>query len=294
MPRLIVNADDFGLTPGVNQAVVDLHVAGALTSATLMAAAPYFSQAVALAKQHSTLGVGCHVVLLDGVPLSPPAEISTLLDHNASLPAFRSTLGHFVRDLLLGRIESRHIYIETAAQIRHLQAHGVTVTHVDTHKHTHMFPQVLEPVLRAARDCGVCAIRNPFEPGWSTRRTPHASTLRRMEVRVLHTLHSQFVKQAHRHELATTDGSLGVLATGTLDAQSIRAILKNIPEGTWELVCHPAYVDAQLREARTRLIESRQVETDALKETLSRGAASSTSSAFAGLARIHFGDLLSK
>ncbi len=293
MPRLIVNADDFGLTPGVNQAVVDLHVAGALTSATLMAAAPFFAQAATLAQQHPTLGVGCHVVLLDGVPLSPPEKISTLLDRDVSLPAFRSTLGNFVRDLLLRRVDPQHIYTEAVAQIRHLQTHGIPVTHVDTHKHTHMFPQVLEPVLRAAWDCGVRAIRNPFEPRWCTHSTPGASTLRRIEVHTLHTLRSRFVKQTHQQGLATTDGSLGVLATGTLDATAIRAILKNLPEGTWELVCHPAYVDAELRAAHTRLIESRQVEIDALLETLSPIPTSSIAPVIAKLSQIHFGELLS-
>ncbi len=284
---MIVNADDFGLTPGVNQAVVELHQTGALTSATLMANAPCFEQAVALSTQHPALGIGCHIVLVDGTPVSRPDEISTLLDPQSPAPAFRASLGHFVRDLLLGRIQARHIQLEAEAQIRRLQAHGLAVTHCDTHKHTHMFPRVLEPVLQAVRACNVRAIRNPFEPAWSILKTPGASVVRRLEVQFLHTLHSHFSSKVRALGLATTDGSLGVLATGTLDGTTIQSILKFLPEGTWELVCHPAYVDAELRATRTRLIDSREVELDALRTTLSGDLGD-----FSSLPRIHFGDLV--
>ena len=268
MRRLIINADDFGLTPGVNQAVIDLHQASALTSTTLMAASACFQPAVDLAKQNTSLGAGCHVVLVDGTPLSAPEKISTLLDPASRVPAFRPTLMHFVQDLLLGRIDTRHIQLEAAAQIQHLQSSGIRVTHVDTHKHTHMFPRVLEPVIRAARVCGVHGIRNPFEPEWSVNATPRASTLRRLEVQLLRTMRPQFLALVREYEMATTDGCLGVLATGTLDAAAINAILDRMPPGTWELVCHPAYVDAELRATRTRLIDSRMVEVQALQATL--------------------------
>lgn len=289
MSRLIVNADDFGLTPGINQAVVDLHQAGALTSTTLMATAPCFEQAVALAAQHPHLGVGCHIILVDGTPISSPDTISTLLDPHSPVPAFRDTLGHFVRDVMLGRIEPRHIQAEAAAQMRHLQAHGVAVTHFDTHKHTHMFPRVLQPVLQAARECDVRCVRNPFEPAWSTEKTPKASALRRIEVQMLRVMRSQFLSRTRAAGLSTTDGSLGVLATGTLDAQTVQSILKALPAGTWELVCHPAYVDDALRVTRTRLIDSRQREVTALLTTLSQAAAE-----FTNLQRIHFGDLINQ
>ena len=90
-----MNADDLGLTGGINRAVVDLHRAGALTSTTLMAAAPQFDEAVALAKQHSRLGVGCHIVLVDGVPIAEPASITSLLDSAQGPTSFRHALGDF-------------------------------------------------------------------------------------------------------------------------------------------------------------------------------------------------------
>jgi predicted glycoside hydrolase/deacetylase ChbG (UPF0249 family) len=78
--RLIVNADDFGLTSGVNRAIVELHQAGVLTSTTLMARAAATDEAIALALANRSLGVGCHVVLVDGKPVLPPHEIPTLID----------------------------------------------------------------------------------------------------------------------------------------------------------------------------------------------------------------------
>jgi chitin disaccharide deacetylase len=263
--RLIVNADDFGLTFGINRAIRDLHVVGALTSATVMAASPRFDDAAALARECPTLAVGCHIVLLDGTPAGDPASVSSLLDSSNGKREFRPTMGHFVRDLALGRIASVEIEREAAAQIRRVQRAGLPVTHVDTHKHTHIFPPVLKAVLRAAASCGVRAIRNPFEPAWSVDATPNANFIRRSEVQTLRIFRHNFQHRVREHGFATTNGCLGVLATGTLNEQSLRSILTRMSDGTWELVCHPAYMDDELRGARTRLQESRAVELDALE-----------------------------
>lgn len=265
MRRLIVNADDFGLTDGIDRAVLELHRAGALHSATLMAAGPRFAEAVELAKRTRGLGVGCHVVLVDGEPVAEPESIPTLLARPTDgRPKFRATLGAFVRDLMVGRIARDEMEREAAAQIARLEQAGLNVTHIDTHKHTHMFPAVLDAVTRAAGRCGVCAVRNPFEPGWSLAATPRSGLLRRMQVRALGSFRQHFLRTASERGLATTDGAVGVLATGTLDEATLRAIVNRMPAGTWELVCHPAYVDQELRQTRTRLKESRAVELAAL------------------------------
>jgi predicted glycoside hydrolase/deacetylase ChbG (UPF0249 family) len=258
---LIINADDFGLTPGVNRSVVELQEAGALTSATLMATANAFREAVATTSEYPQLGVGCHVVLVDGRPALPPGEIPGL---TADSGAFRPSLGPFIRDLMRGKISEAEIEAEAAAQIRHLQAAGIRITHVDTHKHTHMFVRVLRPLLRAAQACGVCAIRNPFEPEWATSAAPNASAGRRWQVRLLRARRRAFFRLVGEAGLATTDGAIGVLATGILDTRILRQMLSLMPPGTWELVCHPGYVDAALDGVRTRLRESRAMEHDAL------------------------------
>jgi predicted glycoside hydrolase/deacetylase ChbG (UPF0249 family) len=270
--HLILNADDFGLTPGVNQSIVELNRAGVLTSATLMATAAHFGAAAAesVARPHSghtPLGIGCHVVLVDGASSLPHSEIPSL-----TLPSgrFRPTLGSFVYDLMRGSIPEAEIELEAISQIRMLQAAGVRVTHLDTHKHTHMFARVLRPLLRAARLCGIHAIRNPFEPDWSVAATPNAPLVRRLQVQLLRTQQRQFLQQVRRAGLATTDGALGVLATGTLDGATLDRLLARMPEGRWEMVCHPAYYDQELESVGTRLRESRATEHAALLETMQR------------------------
>ena len=266
--RLIVNADDFGLTDGINRAVRDLHRLGALTSTTLMATAPRFLEAVEISRQQKHLGIGCHVVLVDGTSVANPAAIPTLLDSSSDRgesPRFRTTLGEFVRDLYLGRIASSHIEQEAIAQIQRLQQAGIAVTHVDTHKHTHMFPRVLKGVMRAAQACNIRAIRNPFEPAWSVTATPGAGLVRAWQVRLLGTLRHSFWTLIRQQEFTTTDGCVGVAATGTLNEITLRALLDRMPAGTFELVCHPAYMDEELMATRTRLQQSRQIELDALQ-----------------------------
>lgn len=269
MKRLIVNADDFGMTPGINDAVVELNREGALSSATLMAAGAYFAPAVHLAFVQTSLAVGCHVVLVDGSPVLPAREIPSLINpRNPASARFRPALGAFLSDLMRGRIREAEIEAETIAQIRRIQSSGLRVTHLDTHKHTHMFRRVLRPLLRAARQCEIKAVRNPFEPSWSLSRTPEAGAFRRFQVHALRTQRAFFKKLARIHGIATTDGAIGVLATGTLDAAGLRKLLHGMPDGSWELVCHPGYRDSTLEKAHTRLRASREIERKALLEVI--------------------------
>jgi predicted glycoside hydrolase/deacetylase ChbG (UPF0249 family) len=267
---LLVNADDFGLTPGVNRSIAELHRAGALSSATLMATGAFFDDAVATAHANPTLEVGCHILLVDGTPALPPRKIPTLCPNGES---FRPTLTAFLRDLFTFRIDSAEITAEATAQIRRLQDAGLRVSHIDTHKHTHLFSGILRPLLAAARACRIAAIRNPFEPAWSLRATRGSATrLRRIAVVALQSQHRAFQRAVHDSGLATTSGTLGVLATGASDIPAtLRTLLTTIPSDpsqTWELVCHPGYPDAALDQVRTRLRASRAQEHAALLELL--------------------------
>lgn len=263
MSRLIVNADDFGLTAGVNRAIMELAAAGTLTSATLMARAAATSNAIELARSAPSLGVGCHVVLVDGEPVLPPEQIPTLIAPGTG--RFLPTLGAFLARLFAGHIRAADIEAEATAQIALLRNHGLMLTHIDTHKHTHLFPAVLRPVLCAARAAGIRAIRNPFEPAWCVSATSNAPPLRRAQVRLLRSFQPAFRRIVREFEFATTDGTLGVLATGTLDAAVLSTLLHGLPAGTWELVTHPGYNDADLARIRTRLRASRQQELSALR-----------------------------
>jgi len=262
--RLIVNADDFGLTAGINRAVVEAHTRGIVTSSTLMANGPAFEDAVRSAKTVPGLSVGCHVVLIDGQPVLEAERLPSLTAAYSGGARFRDGIKSFATRALTGRMNPAEVESEAGAQIRRLQSAGVSVSHVDTHKHAHLFPAVLRPLLRAARVCGVPAIRNPFGP----RKPMKSSELlkrpslwtRYAEVRILRTLAVKFSDAAKREGLVTPDGTLGVIVTGALDEEMFRGIAAIIPEGTWEFVCHPGYNDDDLRAARTRLRESRETE----------------------------------
>ena len=262
--RLIINADDFGLTEGINRAILELNAADVLPSATLMATGPAFREAAHAAFKQPTLGVGCHVVLVDGVSVLHPSELPTL----APGGRLRSQLSTFMVDIFGGRIALAEIEREAIAQIRQVQSAGITVTHLDTHKHTHMFPRVLTPLIRAAHACGVPAIRNPFEPDWSLQLTHKAPTARRLQVRTLRLFREQFLRAVRAARLRTPDGALGVLATGTFDKHYVLRLLHNMPPGTWELVCHPGFIDDALAQAGTRLVATRELERRSLLDAL--------------------------
>ena len=264
MRRLIINADDFGLTPGVNRAIVEAHENGVVSSATLMANGQAFAQAVSLAQSTPRLGVGCHVVLVDGAPLLPQTQVHSLLDgsgNSAGDARFREGISKFGALAMLGRLAADEIEAEATAQIRKLQASGIPVTHLDSHKHTHLFPHVLRPLLRAAQRCGVRAIRNPFERIQGSQLAASPSLWRRWtEVGVLRSFARQFREAVQQAGIATPDGTLAIVATGALNHRLLRLMVENLPEGTWELVCHPGYNDADLQGIRTRLRQSREQE----------------------------------
>lgn len=176
MARLIINADDFGLTRGVNHAVEELHRAGALTSTTLMATGPAFDDAVEVAHANPTLGVGCHIVLTDGLPVSTPESIPSLIGPDGK--SFRPSLIDFLQALLRGKIREEDIRREALAQIQKLQGVGIKPTHLDTHKHTHLFPAICRPIkpcrakLNSRDSPAVRAAVEPCSRPWETSSPP--------------------------------------------------------------------------------------------------------------------------
>ena len=271
MRRLIINADDFGLTSGVNRGILESHQSGVVTSSTLMACGAQFQEGVALALQVPRLSVGCHVVLVDGAPVLSVEQLSSLAIAG-SPPRFRVSLIGFAGRAAAGRLDQEQIEQEVTAQIQKLQAAGIDVSHLDSHKHTHMFPVVLRGMLRAAKNCGVRAIRNPFEPlvfakvgGWK----------RQFQLRILQRYRATFRNKLANAAMVTPDGCIGIAVTGGLTLAAFQSLIENLPEGTWELVSHPGYIDEDLDEIKTRLRASREKElailtSAAAKESLRR------------------------
>jgi chitin disaccharide deacetylase len=283
--KLIVNADDFGLTAGVNRGIVESSSGGVVSSTTLMANGPAFEDAVVAARSVPNLSVGCHVVLVDGTPVSPPDTVETLLAVRSAEPGkFYSSLSAFAARAMLGGFDRDQLVTEITAQIRKIQAAGIHVTHLDSHKHAHIFPEILTALLRAARICGVRAIRNPIVPvkAMPAKQFKNKRDLwkRYGQVRALHTFSRPFHQRTKRAGLLTPDGVIGVIETGSREALKdtfkddskvnsnhdsgysslLRQTLSNLPEGTWEFVCHPGYSDDALRATHTRLLDSRDEE----------------------------------
>jgi predicted glycoside hydrolase/deacetylase ChbG (UPF0249 family) len=223
------------------------------------------ADAIRLALEQPDLSVGCHVVLIDGMPLLDPPSIDTLVVYHQH---FRDSLPGFAAAAISRRIDPQHIEAEAIAQITSLQKSGIAVTHFDTHKHTHIFPSVLRPLLRAAKKCGIAALRNPFGPRLpfslpAIRNRPNLWK-RFLEVRLLRAFSSNFRESVRHAGMNAPDGTFGVISTGSLDLELFLAIIDYIPDGTWEFVCHPGYCDAELETVKTRLRQSRQQELTVL------------------------------
>ena len=202
--------------------------------------------------------------MADGSPLLSADRVTSLMDpYNPG--HFRQGISGFAVRAMAGRLDAGEIEAEASAQIRKVQSAGIVVSHIDTHKHTHMFPQVLRPLLRAAQACGIRAIRNPF--GWmafSWIANRPKLWQRYGQVKVLNLLAGKFQQAVADAGILTTDGSVGVVATGTLDDRALHFILETLPEGTWEFVAHPGYNDVDLAGIQTRLRESREMERQIL------------------------------
>ena len=239
MKRLVVNADDFGFTRDVNQGILETHRNGILTATTLMATGDAFDDAVVLAKENPTLDIGCHLVLVGSPGL--PASVPQLL-----------------QAIALGRIQ---IYEELAAQVRKILDAGLTPTHLDTHKHTHLLPPVLDAVARISEEFKIPWVRRPFDLPIHSRRP---GMVTRAVSGTFGVVRGRFERELTRRGCRSTDHFAGFQITGNYDARELAALIRTLPEGSTELMCHPGICTAELRAASTRLKESRERELRAL------------------------------
>lgn len=246
--KLVVNADDFGFTPDVNQGILEAHTRGVLTATTLMANGAAFQDAVQRAREAPALDIGCHLVLIGG---------NSVLT-GRPLPANAGSL--------LGALASRRIgvYQELRAQVERILDTGIQPTHLDTHKHTHIVPEVLEAVARLGEEFRIRWIRRPFDfplqAAWS-KAVPFPV---RLTSRALGLLRGRFRRVLEKRHCRATDHFAGFQVTGRFRTRELLDLLSLIPIGSTELMCHPGRCGPPLRAARTRLKESREAELEAL------------------------------
>jgi hopanoid biosynthesis associated protein HpnK len=290
MKRLIINADDFGLTEGVNHGVLKAHQGGIVTSTTLLANGAAFESAVALALAAPGLGVGVHLNLSQGRPVADASRVASLLNRDG---CFSGGPPGLLSSVLFGKLNRAELEREWRAQIEKVRGAGIAITHLDGHKHVHMLPGVFPIVVRLAREYGIPAVRlaieRPASLGRLLRRNGGAATrLIRQRVRA-HALAALAIgcrKQLRQARIHSTAYFYGITQTGFLDRAELEAILRNLPEDTSELMCHPGYADGVLRQAGTRLVEQRERELDALTRPETRNLVAAL-----GIRLIHYGQL---
>lgn len=273
MKRLIVNADDFGLTAGVNRGIVEGHQRGIVTSATLMANGAAFEEAVGLAQENPNLGVGCHLVLVGGNCVAGRSEIPLIADAEGKLPA---DLPRLLAKLALGKKIVPLVAAEFRAQVAKIRNAGIVPTHLDTHKHTHCHPRVMEALAKVAEEFGIRCVRKPFEdvvdslgPTGGRRSPKLTQRIAALAARGGKRSFDRFVQQ---HKLRTPGRFYGVSMTGRLCPSAVLAILEGMGEGTSELMCHPGYSDGELNNSGTRLRSEREGELRALVDEEVRNA----------------------
>jgi predicted glycoside hydrolase/deacetylase ChbG (UPF0249 family) len=236
LKRLAINADDFGFTSDVNAGIVRAHREGVLTSTTLMANGAAFEDAVRLAFETPALDIGCHLVLVQGRSLAD----------GEPLP---QTLRDLIVSLARGNLD---IYREFRAQIEKILAAGITLTHLDSHKHTHLLPGVFRVVVRLAHEFSIPYVRLPLD-----------STVRFAKLPCV--LANRYYRRLARNtNVRMTDHFMGFRLTGSLTEDSFASALASLPDGATEFMCHPGLLGPELSHAPTRLKESRVREFEAL------------------------------
>jgi len=270
MKNLIVNADDLGWTEGVNRGIAEAHANGIVTSASILANGAAFVSGVELALSREGLGVGVHLNLSDGAPMAPRELVTTLLNDDGEFAGGTEAILMKLarRAIVLSEVEQ-----EWDAQITRVREFGITPTHLDGHKHVHMLPGLFEVALRLAKRHQIGAIRvshedSPLRTALAAGENQHAAMVLKqgVQARGLKLLARDAREQAERAGIATADYFCGIAQTGELTREGVANLLRGLPEGTTELMCHPGYVDEDLRKSETRLQDSRRVEVEILTD----------------------------
>jgi chitin disaccharide deacetylase len=263
MRRLVINADDLGLTVGVNDGIFDAHDHGILTSASLFAGAPATSDAIRRARSRPSLGVGVHLALVDGTPTLSPHRIPTLVEGDGR---FRRSWKPFIVACLRGKVSLAEVELELTAQVERLRSEGIRLTHLDAHKHVHAYPPVFAIVARLAGRFGIPVVRVPYERWAPIRGDAETSGTRRLQM-LLNAAMLPWARRDYRIAGAydvRTPNFVGRIHTGVLSPAALAGVVRALQPGVTELMVHPGYADDELERTGTRLLASRQKELDLL------------------------------
>jgi hopanoid biosynthesis associated protein HpnK len=262
--RLIINADDFGLSHEVNSAVIRAHTEGVLTTASLMVNEDGFGEAVELARRHPRLGVGLHLSLVCGRSALCQSEIPNLIEAQQRFPNCPLSAGikFFFDPRCRGQLER-----EVTAQFEKFFGTGLTLDHVNGHLHFHLHPAVFGIVMKHARRWNVRQVRLTRDPFWVNARLGRG----RWAYRVSHAVIFALLSARSRGMLAKTNirhtrNVYGLLQHGLVDEGFVAGLLTNLPAGDSELYSHPSLtqfkheLDALLSPKVREIIAGRAIE----------------------------------
>ncbi len=248
MKRLIINADDFGWSDGINRGIIDAFEKGVVTSASLMANGAAFEDAVIRAKNHPRLGVGVHLNVYRLRPTLPTERVKSLINSDGQ---FLASVPAVVWRLLTNRFQLTEVEAEFRNQIELVLKTGLKPDHLNTEKHLHMWPSLFQIVIRLAQEYRIPAVRRVKEP---------LSFSKSFLLTLLGNYNSRFItKSVHAPQ-----GSLGV-AVQPVSLENFRSILSAVPDGITELVTHPGYLSDQFWQQQkpghaTAMVYSREQE----------------------------------
>ena len=253
---LIVNADDLGLTVGVNEGIFDAHDGGIVTSASLFANAPATADAIRRSRSRPSLGVGVHLTLVDGAPTLPPSRVPTLVQDDGR---FHGSWKSFIVACLHGGVALDEVERELIAQIDRIRSEGIRLTHLDTHEHVHVYPPLFTIVARLADRFRIPVVRVPYErwsPVWGDEWQRYVARRQsRLNLTMLPWAHCDYRAAAALG--IRTPQFTGRFHTGVLNTMAVEATIRRLRPGTTELMVHPGYVDDALRQMPTQLLSSR-------------------------------------
>jgi hopanoid biosynthesis associated protein HpnK len=236
--RLIVSADDFGISPEVNEAVERAHRSGILRATSLMVSAPATGDATARARRLPDLAVGLHVVLVHGRPSLPAGRVPDLVDERGefSTDLVRAGFRFFFRPGIRRQLEA-----EIRAQFERFAATGLRLDHVDAQSHMHVHPTVFGLILRVGREYGMRAIRIPREPFALSYRAGRDRFGARLSNSFLTEPWLALMRVRARHRgIACNDYAFGVNDPGAMTEQRVLRLIDGLPDGVTELFFHPA------------------------------------------------------
>jgi hopanoid biosynthesis associated protein HpnK len=252
--RLIVSADDFGMSAGVNAGVVRAHRDGILTDASLMVNGRAFEEAVGLARRHPELAVGLHLMLVQGRAAAPPAEIPLLAGDRGMFGT--NPVWNGLRYFFLPGVRAQ-LRREIEAQLERFRATGLPLSHVDGHLTIHMHPVALGILIDLARPFDIRAVRLPREPLRPALAFDRRHLGRKLlEATVFATLSRHARRRLARAGIRHPDRMYGLHQTGHVSEDYVLSVLRRLPAGVSELYCHAAVVDDEARRWRPADYES--------------------------------------